>query len=151
MAKDADSNKIGCVLLITKWLHTTGEYYSKKMKGKGENWDRGRQSKLRLKKQKKFWKLLTKRNKKQPSKTTNKEGEADLKTLSQALEILTHTKHHDFKAHRHKRIKVNVPPKRLRKQRLVLSTEKKQTHMDAPCAGRIIAGMYYEPTQTSTT
>lgn len=98
-----------------------------------------RQSKLELKKQKKFWKILTK---KIPSKTTNKEGEADLKTLSQALEILTHTKHHDFKAHRHKRIKVNVPPQCLRKQRLVLSTEKKQIHMDARCAGRIIAGMY---------
>lgn len=55
----------------------------------------------------------------------NKEGQADLKILSQTLEILNHTKRHDFKAYKHKRIKVSVPPKSLRKQRLVLSTEKK--------------------------
>lgn len=56
---------------------------------------------------------------------SNKEGQADLKILSQALEILNHTKRHHFKAYKHKRIKVSVPPKSLRKQRLVLSTEKK--------------------------
>jgi len=55
----------------------------------------------------------------------SKAGQADLKILSQALEILNHTKHHDFKAYKYKRIKVSVPPKSLRKQRLVLSTEKK--------------------------
>lgn len=86
---------------------------------------RGRkESKLGLESKQNFWELLTivVAKKKLPS---NKEGQADLKILSQALEILNHTKRHHFKAYKHKRIKVSVPPKSLRKQRLVLSTEKK--------------------------
>lgn len=85
---------------------------------------RKREKKMDLKTQNKVLRITHHcgNKKKIPS---NKEGQADFKILSQVLEILNHTKHHDFKAYKHKRIKVSVPPKSLRKQRLVLSTAKK--------------------------